>query len=387
MTYSGSNYRGSASVPPAGGGGGGGARVAAAATGGGPTRRGLIGSGVGLVASIAATGGGLAVWSTANDTNTDLDRAFDLEGLPEENRPEPDRALNLLIIGSDAREDSEEGDARSDTTIVMHVNEAGSEAYGISIPRDLYVFIPEYADAQYYPEYTGDNAKFNAAYAWGAVPLTVLTLEDLTGVRIDHVVEIDFAGLVQVVDALGGVTMNIEAADADEYWDENGVTSIHGEHRYFEVGPNQLNGEEALDYVRQRKQWARGDFARMQHQQELIKAIMDSALSAGVLTDQDRLTSFIDSTSDAVKVDTEFNVVSTAINLMSMRSDDLVFMTAPNLGTGEQGGESVVVYAEDLDNPGDSNPEAVSLWEALREDDVAAWVAANPEAAGQGEEE
>ncbi|MCD0444400.1 LCP family protein [Glycomyces sp. A-F 0318] len=385
MTYSGSNYRGSASVPPRGGGDGGGARVAAA-TGGGPTRRGLIGSGIGLVASIAATGGGLALWSTANDTNSDLNREFDLEGLPDENRPDNDRALNLLVIGSDHREGNDESDARSDTTILMHVNEGGSEAYGISIPRDLYVHIPEYADAKYYPEYTGSNDKFNAAYAWGAVPLTVLTIEELTGVRVDHVVEIDFAGLVQVVDALEGVTMTIEHADADGYYDETGVTSIHGDHRFFPVGVNTLNGEEALDYVRQRYQWARGDFARMQHQQELIKAIMDSALSAGVLTSRDKLTSFIESTSDAIKVDTEFNVVSTAINLMNMRSDDLVFMTTPNLGTGDQGGESVVVYAEDLENPGDTNPEAVSLWEALREDDVAGWIDANPEASGQGAE-
>jgi len=385
MTYSGSNYRGAASVPPAGGGGG--ARVAAAA-GGGPTRRGLIGSGIGLVASIAATGGGLAVWSTANSTNTDLDRPFDLDAIPEEDRPEKlNEAMNLLIIGSDHREGNDEADARSDTTIIMHVNEDGSEAYGISIPRDLYVYVPEYADASYYPEYTGTDSKFNAAYAWGGVPLTVLTLEELTGVRIDHVVEIDFAGLVQVVDALGTVTMNIEAADAPDYYDETGVTSIHADHRFFPVGENKLNGEEALDYVRQRKQWARGDFARMQHQQDLIKAIMDSALSAGVLTDQDKLTSFIDSTSDAVKVDTTFNVVATAINLMDMRSDDLVFMTTPNLGSDTIDGESVVVYSYDLENPEGDNPEAVSLWEALRDDSVATWVTANPEAAGQDEEE
>ncbi|MEU6858100.1 LCP family protein [Glycomyces sp. NPDC046736] len=384
MTYSGSNYRGSASVPP--GDGGGGARVAAAATGG-PTRRGLIGSGIGLVASIAATGGGFAVWSTANKTNLDLDRPFDLDAIPDENRPDKlNGALNILVIGSDHREGNAEEDARSDTVILMHVNEDGTEAHGVSIPRDLYVHIPEYAEASYYPDYTGVDTKFNAAYAWGGVPLTVLTVEDFTGVRIDHVVEINFAGLVQVVDALGGVEMNIEWADHPNYYDETGVTSIHGEERYFPKGPNHLTGEEALDYVRQRYQWQRGDFARMQHQQELIKAIMDSALSAGVLTSRDTLTSFIDSTSDAVKVDTEFNVVSTAISLMGLRSDDLVFMTTPNLGTGDINGNSVVVYTWDLENPESDNPEAVSLWEAIREDEVAAWVAANPEASGQGDE-
>ncbi|RRR96418.1 LCP family protein [Glycomyces terrestris] len=381
MTYSGSNYRGSASVPPAGGGGG--ARVAAAAAGG-PTRRGLIGSGIGLVASIAATGGGFAIWSTAKTADADLDRPFDLEAIPEDERPERlNGALNILVVGSDHREGNAEEDARSDTVILMHVNEEGTEAYGVSIPRDLYVHIPEYPEASNYPEYTGDDAKFNAAYHWGGVPLTVLTVEELTGVRIDHVVEIDFAGLVQVVDALGGVTMDIEPADAPDYYDENGVTSIHGEHRYFEAGPLLLNGEEALDYVRQRYQWNRGDFARMQHQQELIKAIMDSALSAGVLTDRGRLTSFIESTSDAVKVDTEFNVVSTAISLMDLRSDDLVFMTTPNLGTDTIDGESVVVYTYDLENPEADNPEATSLWEAIREDTVSAWIEANP--ADEGE--
>jgi LCP family protein required for cell wall assembly len=375
MTQYGSNYRGSASVPP-GGGSGGGARVAQAAAGG-PTRRGLIGSGIGLVASIAAAGGGFAVWSTANSTNADLDRAFDLDAIPEEDRPERlNEAMNLLVIGSDHREGNDESDARSDTTILMHVNEDGNAAYGISIPRDLYVHIPEDPDATV----SDTTDKFNAAYAWGGVNLTVRTVENLTGVRIDHIIEIDFNGLIAVVDALGGVTMNVQAADADGYiTDDPGVESIHGDHRFFPAGPNKLYGEEALDYVCQRYQYNEGDFARMRHQQELIKAIMDSALSAGVLTDEDKLTSFISSTSDAVKVDTEFNAITTAINLMDMRSDDLVFMTTPNLGTGEQGGQSVVIYADDPQEPESSNPEAVSLWEAVRDDKVEEWIAANPD--------
>ncbi|GAA2165715.1 MULTISPECIES: LCP family protein [Glycomyces] len=375
MTQYGSNYRGSASVPP-GGGSGGGARVAQAAAGG-PTRRGLIGSGIGLVASIAAAGGGFAVWSTANSTNADLDRAFDLDAIPEEDRPERlNEAMNLLVIGSDHREGNDESDARSDTTILMHVNEDGNAAYGISIPRDLYVYIPEDPDATV----SDTTDKFNAAYAWGGVNLTVRTVENLTGVRIDHIIEIDFNGLIAVVDALGGVTMDVQAADADGYvTDEPGIESIHGDHRFFPAGPNKLYGEEALDYVRQRYQYNEGDFARMRHQQELIKAIMDSALSAGVLTDEDKLTSFISSTSDAVKVDTEFNAITTAINLMDMRSDDLVFMTTPNLGTGEQGGQSVVIYADDPQEPESSNPEAVSLWEAVRDDKVEEWIAANPD--------
>ncbi|WP_051393700.1 LCP family protein [Glycomyces arizonensis] len=366
MTYSGSNYRGSASVP---GGDGGGARVAPAAAGG-PTRRGLIGSAVGLVASLAAAGGGAAVWSTAHGANDDLDRAFDLGDI--EDRPEKTTgAMNVVVLGSDARKEGD--DARSDTCIVMHVNEAGTEAYGVSIPRDMWVPIPEEPDAKY-AEYTGTEAKFNAAYSWGGANLTVRTIEELTGVRIDHVVEIDFDGLVEVVDALGGVEMNVQHADADAYYDESGVTSIHPPYRYFEAGPNLLNGEEALDYVRQRKQYARGDFDRMRHQQELIKAIMDSAVTADVVTSQSKLTAFIESVSDAVKVDTEFNAVETGIEFMHLRSDDIVFMTMPTVG----GGPSGVAVDEEL---------APSLWEALKDDTVGEWVEANPEAAGQADTE
>ena len=71
-------------------------------------------------------------------------------------------------------------------------------------------------------------------------------------------------------------------------------------------------------------------------------------------------------------------MTSTAINLIGLRSDDLVFMTTPNLGTDTIDGESVVVYTYDLENPENDNPEATTLWEAIREDTVAEWVAANP---------
>ena len=367
MTYSGSNYRGSASVP---GGGRGGARVAPAASGGGPSRRGLIGSAVGLVASIAAAGGGAAVWATANGTNDGLERAFDLGGL--EDRPDKTTgAMNVLVLGSDAREDGD--DARSDTSIIMHVNEAGTEAYGISIPRDTWVFIPEDPDAKY-AEYTGAEDKFNSAYSWGGASLTVRTIEELTGVRIDHVVELDFPGLVQVVDALGGVEMTIEPADAPDYYDESGVTSIHKPYRYFEAGKHRLNGEEALDYVRQRYQYSQGDFARMRHQQELIKAIMDAAVTAEVLTSQSKLTSFIDSVSDAIKVDTEFNVVETGINFMHLRSDDIVFLTMPTTSAGPSGVAPHEEYSP-------------ALWSAVQDDAVGQWVEQNPEAAGKDETE
>ena len=94
-------------------------------------------------------------------------------------------------------------------------------------------------------------AKINAAYAWGGTPLMVQTVETFTGVHLDHVLLIDFAGFAQVVNALGGVDLKIEKT----------ITSIHPPHRTFRKGTQHLSGAEALDYVRQRYQFADGDFS------------------------------------------------------------------------------------------------------------------------------
>ena len=156
--------------------------------------------------------------------------------------------------------------ARTDTIILMHIPSTQDHAYLVSIPRDLWVPVPQKAtDAQCGTR----RAKINAAYAWGELPLLVKTVECFTSVRIDHVVQIDFGGFKQVVDALGGVDMPIE----------RDITSIHEPFRKFTKGTMHLNGAEALDYVRQRKQFPDGDFARMRHQQQLLKVMLDKAAS------------------------------------------------------------------------------------------------------------
>ena len=194
-----------------------------------------------------------------------------------------DGSLNILLLGSDSRDpDKPRGDsgpARTDTIIVMHIPKSHDKAYFVSIPRDLYVFVPKSADGQY----GGTRAKINAAYAWGGLPLMVQTVEGFSGLRMDHVVVIDFFGFKDVTDALGGVDMNVE----------RDIKSIHSPFRQFKKGPNHFNGEEALDYVRQRYQFPDGDFARMRHQQEFMKALLDKAVSTGTVTNPKKLNAFL----------------------------------------------------------------------------------------------
>lgn len=356
----GSNYyRGRASIPS----GNEGARVATGRSappprggkGKGVSRRGFGLSLAGLIGSIAALGAGTATWVFAKDINEGMNRMFDMEDVPDRPDKVVDGAINVLVLGTDARDDDEDG--RSDSSMLMHVDADGQNAYVISIPRDLYVHIPHNENA----DYSDVMAKFNSAYAWGGAPLAIQTTEAYTGVHVDHIVEINFPGLVQVVDALGGIDMHIDKT----------ITSIHSPNRTFEEGWNNLDGEEALDYVRQRYQFADGDYTRMRNQQKLIMAIMDKAASAGVLTNQRTVTDFIESISGALTVDTGFNAVGMGLAFMHLRSDDMVFMTSPNSGTGYEGGESVIYSDDEL---------AEDLFSSVRDDNVDEWVAENPDA-------
>jgi LCP family protein required for cell wall assembly len=267
-------------------------------------------------------------------------------------------AQNILLLGSDSRDPenkAQPGQWRTDTMIVMHVDANHQKAYLISLPRDLYVHIPKSPTNS---QFGDTNAKINAAFAWGGVPLTVQTIEDYSGVHIDHVVLVDFGGFQQVTDALGGVDMNIE----------QDITSIHKPFRHFNKGMNHLDGAQALDYVRQRYQFAEGDFARMRHQQQFMKALLDKATSSGTLSNPFKIDSFLTSVTKAMTVDNTFSLADTALQFRNMSSKDLTFMTSPNLGSAMRGGESVVVSDKE---------KALSLYDAVAKDKVADWIAQN----------
>jgi len=225
----------------------------------------------------------------------------------------------------------------------------------VSIPRDTWVYVPESPDGQ-----NGDTmAKINASYAWGGLPLTVETVERYTGVRMDHVALIDFNGFIKVTDALGGVDMNIEQS----------IVSIHEPYRSFTAGPNHLDGAEALDYVRQRYQFPDGDFARMRHQHEFLKALLDKAVSRGTVTNIGTFKDFVSSVASALTVDKDFSLVDLGWQFRSLRSDNLTFVVSPNLGSDDIDGQSVVV--SDKQN-------ASELYDAMARDTLAAWVAQHP---------
>lgn len=176
---------------------------------------------------------------------------------------------NWLIVGSDSREGLSASDKknlrtgsaagkRTDSIMLLHYGDGGTTL--VSIPRDSYVPIPGH----------GSN-KINAAYAFGGSPLLVQTVEKSTGIHIDHFAEIGFSGFVGVVDAIGGVHLCVKDAISDV---KAGLK--------LKAGCQNLNGHDALGYVRTRK-FANGDLERIKHQREFFSALISKSTSFGVL--------------------------------------------------------------------------------------------------------
>jgi LCP family protein required for cell wall assembly len=295
----------------------------------------------------------------ARSLNEEIDRTDPFSTLTGGRPPKPvEGSINMLLVGSDSRDPDAKVDQasewRADTIILMHIPTSHDRAYLISIPRDLYVPVPQDAGA----DCGTRRAKVNAAFAWGGLPLAVRTVECFTDVRMDHVIAIDFAGFKEVTDALGGVDLKVE----------RNITSIHKPYRKFKKGKNHMTGAEALDYVRQRKQFPDGDFARVRHQQEFLRALMDKATSTGTLTNPAKLAAFMKAVTKALTVDQDLSLVDMAVQFRGLRGDNLQFLTSPHNGSQNIDGESVVVS---------DRAKALEMYRAVAADRMTEWAGAN----------
>jgi LCP family protein required for cell wall assembly len=316
-----------------------------------------------LAVFLVFTGGGAAtaaLYVRSIDRSVARVKAFDQ--VPAQDRPPKVEvagdALNLLVLGTDTRDPENTGGSRSDTIILVHVPKGAKSAQLVSIPRDTWLHVPKSADGKH----GNVNAKINAAFAWGGPALTVQTVEAYTGVRIDHVVLVDFSGFKEIVDALGGVTVDVPAAFTSTH--SLGATSI----RHFNQGPQEMDGATALDYARERYAFSDGDFTRIKHQHQVISAIFSKASSSGTLTNPSRLNAFLKATAKSVTVDDTLDIFGMAAQLRNLRGENLTFSTSPSAGTGTEGGQSVVYP----DRAG-----AKPLFTAIRDDDVPQILAAS----------
>lgn len=256
--------------------------------------------------------------------------------------------LNYVLLGSDSRDPNNEGNGRSDSIMVVHLNAKRNKAYIISFPRDMYVDIPGY----------GKN-KLNAAFAFGGAPLTVRTLENITGVRMDHVVLVDFEGFIQLTEDLDGVTVVNKTAFTSHGFD-------------YPKGKITIKGERALWFVRERHSLPGGDLDRAENQRSVIKAVVEKGLSAGVVSDPATFTKFMGNVAKNLVVDNSLSddeIRRTAVSLR-LSSKNIELMQAPLSGFGSAEGQSIdIVDQAKLDE----------LSKALKNDKVEDYLKKYPE--------
>ncbi|MEV1246813.1 LCP family protein [Nonomuraea sp. NPDC050022] len=251
-------------------------------------------------------------------------------------RPPDTGALNVLLVGSDTRAgkgnakygqaDARKADAggkRTDTIILMHISPNRDQARLISFPRDSMVQIPRCKNETTKQEMAARRDMINSAYSSGGVACTMSTLETLTGIRIDHYVEVDFSGFKNIVDALDGIEICLQ----------NGVDDKNS-HLKLPPGKSLLNGEQALGYVRLRHYGDGSDIQRIKRQQIFLSKVVQKATSSQLLTDIGKLTSFIKATAKSVTMDPELandtaQLIDIAKSAQKMTAGGVKFTTIP----------------------------------------------------------
>lgn len=313
-----------------------------------------------LVLTLAT--GGLALWvrhSIASGMEFIADPFADIPTRAPQQKvaagEEP--AVNILVLGTDSRTSAsdpsqwQEGAQRTDAIMIVQVSGDRKTVSVMSIPRDSWVEIPGHG-----------QGKINAAYSYGGPSLTIHTVENLTGIHIDHFAVANFESFVALTDEIGGVRINLKTPQ-----------TLAG--KELGAGAQVLNGQQALAYTRERSSLPNGDFDRVKRQQTWMRSIVSRVLTNGTLSSPTALYSFLKTASRTVAVDESFTLnqmQSLALETRHLHSNDIRFMTVPTAGTGTSvDGQSIVTLDADADAP---------LFKAFAEDRVSAYLTEHPDA-------
>ncbi|WP_443033950.1 LCP family protein [Streptomyces sp. CA2R106] len=339
-----------------------------------------IAGGVALLV-ITASGVGHAMVAGLNGA---INRVDAFGGI--QNRPGGSKGTNFLLVGTDGRDGLDPQEKKqyhlggapchcTDTIMLVHLSQDRDRASVVSIPRDTYVQLPDVGPAAVLakrgqgagkaaatatatsaggrPLVPTHPAKINEAYADGGPKLTVSTVEKLTGVHIDHYLEVDFVSFMKTVDVLGGVPVCTTRPLKDSYSGLN-----------LPVGTTTLNGGQALQYVRSRHIDADSDLGRMRRQQQFVSQVIHKITSGGTLANPMRLEKVAGTVLGSVRADE------------GLRPTDLISLARSMKGFTSKSSEYASVPLSDLSYhvPGVGSTvkwdtaKAGKLWAAVRAD-------------------
>ncbi|MEV5610971.1 LCP family protein [Streptomyces sp. NPDC052225] len=266
-----------------------------------------------VVSVLVVTSIGTYFWADSKlHRDVDLSKVID--------RPEAGDGTNYLIVGTDSREGMSDaqkkelhtGSAkgkRTDTMMILHVGDNGDTL--VSLPRDSNVTIPTYKGAESGKTYpgTGRQTKLNATYAEDGPTLLVRTVESNTGLHIDHYAEIGFGGFASIVDAVGGVEMNLKDGFKDKW---SGAD--------FKAGKQTLNGQQALAFVRTRHAFAASDLQRTKNQQAFLAALAHKVASPTTVMNPFKLYPTLGAGLDSLVVDKDMSLWDLGSMFLAMKS-------------------------------------------------------------------
>ncbi|OXY98845.1 transcriptional regulator [Streptomyces diastatochromogenes] len=271
--------------------------------------------------------------------------------------PLPTGALNILVLGSDSRSGKanqelgggDSSGARSDTAMVVHIDAGRTKATVVSIPRDTLVTRPSCPLSSGGSTAVAYSAMFNSAYSVGGPVCAVKTVESITGVRMDHYLEIDFSGFAKLVDALGGVTVTTDQDIDDDR-----------SHLHLKAGTHHLDGTQALALARTRHGIGDGsDLGRIGLQQKLVKALLEQMADTDLLADPTKLYQVADAVTASLTTDTGLDSLGELMKL----GQSLKGLTADRVKTVMM---PVVTAPSDANRVVAKEPAASELWASLR---------------------
>lgn len=335
------------------------------AAGSGPRRRGRskrrhrFGTAVVVGGTATAMVLGLgSVWYLRHlDDNVDY-QSYDaqLSDRPAKVDTGPQEPVNILVMGSDSRDGEgnnldglTDGGERSDTTILFHLSADRSFAYGVSIPRDSLVDRPDCTAADGSTIEGAADVQWNEAFGVGGPACTMQQFEQLTGVRLDHYVKVDFNGFRDMVDAIDGVEVCLPEPIEDP---SHGIN--------LPAGTRELEGYQALNYVRARYTLGDGsDLGRIKRQQAFVAAMAAKVISGDTLARPDRLLPFLDAATKSLQTDYDSvrDIASVGGSFQGIGLDNIRFVTVP------------WQYSPEDPNRVEWLPEAGRLWQRVIDDE------------------
>lgn len=301
---------------------------------------------VAVVSFAILIGSGFA-WATFKNFESGIPHGSPVPALGPGQKDVDGNDQNILLVGNDSRDGATKSElhalsttavagANTDTMMVLHVPADGSKPTIISFPRDSWVSIPDNGKGKLNSAFgdgfvaAKDEGKSEAQAHDAGMNLTIRTLNQLTGLHIDHYVQVSLLGFYRISNAIGGVTVCLNKAqnastDSDEFG--SGYSGIN-----LPKGYSVIKGVQALAFVRQRHGLPNGDLDRIRRQQYFLASAFHEITSAGVILNPFKLHNLLNAVGSSLLTDPDLNLLKLAQNFQDMSSGNIEMKTIPNDG-------------------------------------------------------